>query len=41
MVGGVSAGVKQSAAARALLEFLTAPALLPVIEKKGMERPPR
>jgi len=41
MVGGVSAAAKQAAAARALLEFLAAPALLPVIEKKGMERPPR
>lgn len=38
MVGGVSAASKQSAAARDLLKYLTAPAALPVITAKGMER---
>jgi molybdate transport system substrate-binding protein len=41
MVGGVGAAAAHSAAARSLLEFLSSPALLPVVEKKGMERPPR
>ena len=38
MVGGVSANAAQSAAARDLIRFLTAPAALTVIKKKGMER---
>lgn len=37
MVGGVNAGTKQ-AAAKELIAFLTAPAALPVIKAKGMER---
>jgi molybdate transport system substrate-binding protein len=41
MVGGIGSMATHSAAARALLEFLTSSAVLPVIEKKGMERPPR
>jgi molybdate transport system substrate-binding protein len=41
MIGGISTGASHSAAARALLDFLASPAALPVIEKKGMERPPR
>jgi len=36
-VGGVGAGTKQPAAARELIKFLTAPAAVPVIKKKGME----
>jgi molybdate transport system substrate-binding protein len=39
MVGGVGTAAAHSAAARALLEFLTSSGLRPVIEKKGMERP--
>jgi molybdate transport system substrate-binding protein len=38
MVGGVGAGAKDSSAAKDLLKFVTAPAALPVIKKKGMER---
>ena len=38
MVGGVSAGARQAVAARDLIKFLTAPAALPVIKAKGMER---
>ncbi len=38
MVGGVSARAGQPDAARALLRFLTAPAALPVVTAKGMER---
>ena len=38
MVAGASAGTKQSAAARELMRFVTAPAALSVIKKKGMER---
>ena len=38
MVAGVSAGAKQSDAAKKLVRFLTAPAALPVIKAKGMER---
>lgn len=41
MIGGVSATATHAAAAKALLDFLAAPAAVPVIEKKGMERPPR
>ena len=41
MVGGVGTGAAHSAGAKALLEFLTSSGVLPVIEKKGMERPPR
>jgi molybdate transport system substrate-binding protein len=37
MVGGVSAGAKEGAAATDLLRFITAPDALPVIRKKGME----
>ena len=36
-VGGVSATAKQAGAARELIKFLTAPAAVPVIKKKGME----
>ncbi|HEY6720838.1 MAG TPA: substrate-binding domain-containing protein [Burkholderiales bacterium] len=35
--GGIHAAAKEPDAARALLEFLTAPAAAPVIRKKGME----
>src|SRR5262249_32634737 len=38
MVGGVNSASKQSAAARDLIKFVTAPAVLPVIKAKGMER---
>src|SRR5216683_3218761 len=38
MVGGVAAGAKESSAANDLLRFVTAPAALPVIKNKGMER---
>ena len=38
MVAGVSPKTTQSVAAKELIEFLTAPAALPVIKKKGMER---
>src|SRR5262249_3531552 len=37
MVGGVGARAKDATAARHLIEFLTAPAARPVIERKGME----
>ena len=40
MVAGASAKSAQGAAARELIEFLTAPAALPVITAKGMERTP-
>ena len=35
--GGIPVGAKQPAAAKALVQFLTAPAAVPVIRKKGME----
>lgn len=38
MTGGVGARATQGAAARQLLEFMTAPAALPVLKAKGMER---
>ena len=38
MVAGASAGSRQSAVAKELMKFVTAPAALPVIKKKGMER---
>ena len=38
MVAGVSPSAAQSATARELIKFLMAPAALPVIKKKGMER---
>ena len=38
MVAGVSAGARQGNAARDLVGFLAAPAALPVIKAKGMER---
>jgi molybdate transport system substrate-binding protein len=38
MVGGVNAGATQAAVARDLIKFVTAPAALPVIKAKGMER---
>jgi molybdate transport system substrate-binding protein len=38
MVAGVSGSAAQSAAAKELITFLTAPAVLPVIKKRGMER---
>jgi molybdate transport system substrate-binding protein len=41
MVAGVGTAAAHSAAARALIEFLTSPAALPVIQKKGMERASR
>jgi molybdate transport system substrate-binding protein len=41
MVGGVAASAAHATTARALVEFLASPGVLPVIEKKGMERPPR
>ena len=41
MVGGVSAAAKQADAAADFLKFLTSPAALPVITKKGMERTAR
>ena len=41
MVGGVSGASRQGAAARDLIKFLTAPAALPVIKAKGMERQER
>jgi molybdate transport system substrate-binding protein len=37
MVGAVSADARESAGARRLIEFVTAPAAAPVIQKKGME----
>jgi molybdate transport system substrate-binding protein len=39
MVAGVSPRAAQAAAAKELIAFLTAPAALPVITKRGMERP--
>ena len=36
-VAGVSAGAKETEAARALIKFLTAPAAVPVLRAKGME----
>ena len=39
MVAAVSAGAKESSAARDLITFVTAPPALPVIKAKGMERP--
>ena len=39
MVAAVSAGAKESTAARDLITFVTAPHALPVIKAKGMERP--
>jgi len=38
MVAGVSPSAAQSAAAKELIRFLTAPAAMPVIKKRGMER---
>lgn len=38
MVAGASAGTRQGAAAKELMKFVTAPAALSVIKKKGMER---
>ena len=38
MVGGVNAASKQAGAARELIKYLTAPAALPVIKAKGMEK---
>jgi molybdate transport system substrate-binding protein len=40
MVGGVNASAPPRQAARDLITFLTAPAALPVIKAKGMERTP-
>lgn len=40
MVAGVSAKTPQAGAVRELIEFLTAPAALPVITARGMERMP-
>jgi len=38
MVAGVSAGTTHGAAAKEWLDFLMAPAVLPVLKKRGMER---
>lgn len=38
MAGGVSASAANAAGARDLLKFLTAPAALPVLKRRGMER---
>jgi molybdate transport system substrate-binding protein len=38
MVGGVSAASKQASVSKDLIQFLTAPAALPVITAKGMEK---
>jgi molybdate transport system substrate-binding protein len=38
MVGGASAASKHAAAAKDLIAFFTAPAALPVVKAKGMER---
>jgi molybdate transport system substrate-binding protein len=38
MVGGVGTNAKDKSAAKSLLDFVTAPANLPVIKAKGMER---
>jgi molybdate transport system substrate-binding protein len=38
MVAGMSPGTSQSAASKELVKFLTAPAALPVLKKRGMER---
>ncbi len=38
MVGGVSAASRHADASRALIKYLTAPATLPVLKAKGMER---
>jgi len=38
MVGGVSAAAKHGDAARELIKYVTAPAALPVLKAKGMER---
>ena len=38
MVAGVNAAAKQGGAAKAFIAFMTAPAALPVIQAKGMER---
>ena len=35
--GGIHAGAKEPDAAKALVKFLTAPAAVPVIKKKGMD----
>jgi molybdate transport system substrate-binding protein len=35
--GGIHAGAKEADAAKALVKFITAPAAVPVIKKKGME----
>jgi molybdate transport system substrate-binding protein len=35
--GGIHAGAKESDAAKALVKFMTAPASVPVIKKKGMD----
>jgi molybdate transport system substrate-binding protein len=40
MVAGVGSGAKQGDTARKLIRFLAAPAAVPVIKAKGMERPP-
>jgi len=38
MVGGVNATSRRAGASRQLIRYLTAPAALPVIKAKGMER---
>ncbi len=39
MVGGVASATKQNAVATDLVRFFTAPSALPVLKKKGMDRP--
>jgi molybdate transport system substrate-binding protein len=41
MVAGIGTGAPHAAAARALVEFLMSPGVLPVVQKRGMERVPR
>ena len=41
MVAGIGTGAPHAASARALVEFLMSPSVLPVVEKRGMERVPR
>jgi molybdate transport system substrate-binding protein len=38
MVGGIGTAAAHSTAARGLIEFLTSPAALPVVQKRGMQR---
>ncbi len=38
MVSGIGVAATHSTAARALIEFLTSPAALPIVQKRGMQR---